>query len=88
MNKTPMASAPIGDRNSLVETFLGTIAEHPQVQNTASSIMCAAPVSTMAVRLQQAKITQIPSETLYKNKVARNHQKNNVKSYTNEKYDA
>ena len=50
------------DMSNLVETFLTTITEHVQVQNTAAPIMYTVPVSNIALNQQQAEITKIATE--------------------------
>ena len=52
------------DKSNLVETFLATITEHLQVQNTAALIMYIVPVSNIALNEQQAEITKIALEPL------------------------
>ena len=62
---SPMTSSVVSvstDMSNLVETFLTTITEHVQVQNTAAPIMYTVPVSNIALNQQQAEITKIATE--------------------------
>ena len=62
---SPMTSSVASastDKSNLVETFLTTITEHVQVQNTAAPIMYTVPVSNIALNQQQAEITKIATE--------------------------
>ena len=62
---SPMTSSVASastDKSNLVETFLTTITEHVQVQNTAAPIMYTVPVSNIALNQQQAEIAKIATE--------------------------
>ena len=52
------------DTSNLLETSLGTITDHVQVQNTAVSIMYTVLVSNITVNPRQDEITKIAPEPL------------------------